>query len=413
MENQYLKEPDDEYEIPWFLIGGGIFESIQDDTFESFNEKLWNILIALTSKNKKSEEKRKQLVAHLDKVILMVKGCHYFLHHKKRLDYEEDWIDIKWYKNPYRCSKKYRPKEDKKLNHHLAHFEYPFTKLSRQEIQNFPKAFKNFFSKMDLSSWLNLLGDWKNCLLRDESLFVWIVDDTPLKTYEQLLKLHEACIVAYHWAEIDYPPPNRHLIIDYMSSDYSDGYRSASPYERIEQIFYEENYTDLRDSILSLYPLNPSENRPPNIEIDDLRYTLRWLLETGWLLLQTDYFPEDWLDPDAVDFLRCPVPERELSLWKPKLLSSKEQENQKKTLSKLYYGIDLQDEIYIVEGRIIFQYERGWSAGMREGELEIRNRLLKILDILTLIVLDRCKRRKKPEGICYPPEKTEKVEEKE
>lgn len=234
MENQYLRNPEDEYEIPWFLVGGGIFESIQDDTFESFNEKLWNILIALTSKNKKDEEERKQLVAHLDKVILMVKGCHYFLHHKKRLNYEEEWIDIKWYKNPYRCSKNYRPKRDKKLNHHLAHFEYPFTKLSRKEIQNFPKAFKNFFSKMDLSSWLNLLGDWKNCLLYDESLVEWMVDDAPLETYEQLLKLHEASIVAYNWAEADYPPPNKHLIIDYLLSNYVDSYRSASPYKRIE-----------------------------------------------------------------------------------------------------------------------------------------------------------------------------------
>ncbi|OOG16665.1 hypothetical protein BWD42_20005 [Sphingobacterium sp. CZ-UAM] len=344
---------------------------------------------------------------------MMVKGCHYFLHHKKRLHYKEDWIDIKWYKNPYRCSKKYRSKADRKLNHHLAHFEYPFTKLSRQEIQNFPKAFKNFFSKMDLSSWLNLLGDWKNCVLNDESLFEWMVDYAPLETYEQLLKLHEACIVAYHWAEIDYPPPNRHLIKDYLSSDYVDGYRSASPYERIEQIFYEKNHTDLRDSILSLYPLNPSENKPPNIEIDDLRYTLRWLLETGWLLLQTNYFPEDWLDPDAADFLRCPVPKRELSFWKPESLSNKEQKNLKKTLSKLYYGIDVRKNISVLDGRIIFQYERGWSAGMGEEGLETRNRLLKTLDILTLVLLDLCKRRTKPEGICYPPEKTEKVEEKE
>lgn len=50
-----------------------------------------------------------------------------------------------------------------------------------------------------------------------------------------------------------------------------------------------------------------------------------------------------------------------------------------------------------------------------EDNLETRNRLLKTLDILTLIVLDLRKRRTKPEGVCYPPiteEKEKQVEEK-
>src|SRR5690606_29098926 len=125
---------------------------------------------------------------------------------KKRLKFKDDWIDIKWLPNPYRCLKKYRSKDDEKHNHYLAHFEDSFTKLSREESQDFSMAFKNFFFEMDLSSWLNLIDDWKTCLLSNETLFDWAVDYTPLTTYEQLLKLYEACLISYHWASYSYPP---------------------------------------------------------------------------------------------------------------------------------------------------------------------------------------------------------------
>ncbi|RQP15628.1 MAG: hypothetical protein EAS52_14480, partial [Parapedobacter sp.] len=230
MDNAYLTNPEDKYETPWFLLKGGIFESFRYDTFESFNEKLWQLVVAITSKRKKDDNEKQRLLETIEKIVLMIKGCHYFLHHKKRLNFKEDWIDIKWLPNPYRCLEKYRPREDQKLNHHLAHFREPFTKLTSEEAQNFTTAFKNFFAEMDLSSWMNLLDDWKACIESDESLFDWQVDYAPLKTYEKFLALHEACIIGYHWAEIDYPPPNRHLYEEFFNTSY-ESYRDASPLE--------------------------------------------------------------------------------------------------------------------------------------------------------------------------------------
>lgn len=407
MDNIYLKNPEGEWDTQWFLLKGGIFESFRYDTFESFNDKLWQLIVALTSRGERSDEEKQQSKMTLENIVLMVKGCHYFLHHKERLNFKEDWIDIKWCKNPYRCIKKYRSKEDEKLNHHLAHFQEPLSMLSRKEVQNFTIAFKNFFAEMDLSSWLNLLDDWKSCLQDDESLFELIVDYAPLKTYEKLRTLHEACIISYYWAEINYPPPNHHLIVDYLSSDYVDGYGSASPFDLVSNLFYENNYLDIRQDILDLYPLSPCKRKPLRIEANDLRSTLRWLLETGWLFLQTDFFPEDWLDPDSIHVLYCPVPESQLEYhWMPKSLDFKQRKNLRKTLSKLYYGIDVREEIYSVEGRVILHYSSG-SLDMSEKNLETRNRLLKTLDVLTLIVLDLRKRRTKLGGVCYPPESKE------
>lgn len=58
MDNAYLTNPEDVYETPWFLLKGGIFESFRYDTFESFNEKLWQLLTAMTSCSKKIIKKR-------------------------------------------------------------------------------------------------------------------------------------------------------------------------------------------------------------------------------------------------------------------------------------------------------------------------------------------------------------------
>ena len=402
MDNAYLTNPVNKWEIPWFLLGGGITEAFQYDTFESFNKKLWELLVALTSRRKQSNVENIQLLETMDRIVLMVRGCHYFLHHKKRLKFTDDWIDIDWVKNPYRCMKKYRSNDDLTHNYHLAHFKERFTQLSRQEAQNFVLAFVDFFDKMDLSSWLNLLEDWKSCVEDEKNLLEEAVDYAPLSTYEQLLKLHEACRVGIHWAQCSYPPPNRHLIDAYLLSDYVNGYRSASPFEMIGDVFYEKSYADIRQSILSLYSLSPNERKSYPIPTHGLRCTLRWLQETGWLFLQTDYFPEDWLDPDRIDFLRCPIPQDQLDYWNAKSLSDKEQKNLRKTLSKLYYGIDVRQDIYQVEDRIIGHYHQDSTARMDDDDLATRNRLLKTLDILTLIVLDLGKRTTRTDGVFYP-----------
>ena len=148
MKNIYLKNPKDQWDTQWFLLEGGIFESIKYDTFKSFHDKLWLLIVGLTSKRQRSSKEKQHLINTLENLVLMVKGCHYFLHHKERLNFKEEWVDTKWSKNPYRCLKKYRSKEDKRLNHHLAYFQEPVSMLSRKEAQNFTIAFKNFFANL-------------------------------------------------------------------------------------------------------------------------------------------------------------------------------------------------------------------------------------------------------------------------
>lgn len=405
MDNAYFTNPESKWDIPWFLLEGGITEAFPHDTYMSFNKKLWTLLVSLTSRGDRSVAEKKQLKATVDSLRLMIKGCHYFLHHKKRLEYSDEWIDIEWVKNPYRCKKKYRSRDDERHNQHLAHFKTHFTMLNRREGQNFALAFAAFFGEMDLSTWLKLLKAWKQCIETDDCLSEQGTDYAPLRTYELLLKLHEACRVALLWADLSYPPANRHLLEDYLGSEYVNGYQSASPLELIGDVFYERSYADIQASILSLYALSPSSNTSCVIPPGELRAVLRWILETGWLLLQTDYFPKPWLDADSIDFLQCPVPENQLTYWSPKNVSAKERKDLRKTLSKLFDGIDVRRQIYRVEDRLIAHCHAPTAAGMEEDDLVTRNLLLKTLDVLALIALDLLKRRSRPDGICYPSER--------
>lgn len=404
MDNEYLKSPeydDDDDSIAWFLLEGGVVQFFEQTNFSVFNKSLWQLLVAVTSVKDISKGKKKSLLRTLEQIKLMVNGCNYFLHHKERWNYKENWRDRTWCKNPYRCLKKYRTKEDEKLNHHLSSFKEPLSLLTRKEAQDFILAFKNFFAEMDLSSWLKLLDDWEFCLTNNQSLFI-CTDYAPLKTYEKLRKLNEACVICFEQTTMRSLPPNHHLIVDYLSWGYADNYyASANPFEIIGDVFHGQGHEDVRNYIFDLFPKEPKERKLSAKELRNIRYTLTSLLISGWLLLQTDYYPEVWLDPNEMWSLRCPLPEP-VEDWTPKSLQRIESKNLRKTLSKLYFEIDVRNEIYLLGGKIINYSCEEQLNKMTGQDLEARNRLLKILDVLTLITLEQKKKVTTENHVVYP-----------
>lgn len=68
----------------------------------------------------------------------------------------------------------------------------------------------------------------------------------------------------------------------------------------------------------------------------------------------------------------------------------------------------LQDEIYEIDNRILlFLGNRSNRVILEEHEFKTKDRLLKILDIFTVINLDIHSRRKKVEGIIYQSSKSD------
>lgn len=52
------------WDIRWYLIEGGILESIQYGTYEFFKKKLRNILVFLTSQNNTGETKDEYIIEY-------------------------------------------------------------------------------------------------------------------------------------------------------------------------------------------------------------------------------------------------------------------------------------------------------------------------------------------------------------
>lgn len=413
MDNVHLKslEYDDDDSIAWFLLEGGIVQFLEQTNFNSFNESLWQLLVAITSDKDISKGKKKSLLRTLKQIKMMINGCNYFLHHKKRWNYEENWRDRTWCKNPYRCLKGYRTEEDEKLNHYLASFKEPLSMLTRKESQDFILAFKNFFTEMDVTSWVNLLDDWEYCLINNKSLFI-CTDYAPLKTYEKLRKLNEACVICFEQTTMRSLPPNHHLIVDYLSWSYADDYYDyANPFEIINDVFHEKGHEDVRKYILDLFPIGSKERNLSAKELYNIRYTLTSLLISGWLLLQTDYYPEKWLDPNEINYFHCPIPES-FNYWFSESLQDKESQNLRKTLSKLYFEINVREQMYLLGSKTIDYLSKEPFNKMTEEDLESRRNLLKILDVLTLITLEQKKGLTKDSHITYPPSSLRKMKNK-
>ncbi|WP_028298178.1 hypothetical protein [Olivibacter sitiensis] len=100
MENIYLKTSEEFFDQQEYLMEG-IREALYNDNSESFAAKLWKLTTWVTSQltDLPDEGVVNKIVDH---TTGMVKGAHFFLHHKERLGFEDCDIDRKWVPNPYR-----------------------------------------------------------------------------------------------------------------------------------------------------------------------------------------------------------------------------------------------------------------------------------------------------------------------
>lgn len=252
---------------------------------------------------------------------------------------------------------------------------------------------------MDLSVWLRMLYRWESTLEINRSIAEFM-GLNPFKIFEAILKLHEACVVAMGWANLIYNPPNYHLWNYYLGSP-CDGYDAANPYENISGVFGHMSYNDIAVGIRAIYLNMHTEEDQIKEDITQFRFVLKWLIETGWVLLQTDYYPQNWLDPNFMDHLHCAFSEKDLKFWRPENLDKEERENVVLTLSKLYHKIEVREFIYRVENRVIKYSEDKSKLTVGATDLETATTLLKILDVITILDVDFCKRRTKIEGLHY------------
>lgn len=403
MKNLKLLELSDSETAP-FLTSNGIDDCLNAYPPQRFRKRLQqlerchSINMSLDKEQiAKAYNKYSDFFLELRNLLL---GCHFFKHQKKYLKFNDDtWIDVKWIKNPYRCVPEYRSCKDKSLNHYLAHYKGLIQTLSRKEVQNFQLTFKKFFKAMDISEWLYMLDQWEKGIRKGENINEYMGIECS-QYFNALSKLYEAALLAKSWADYSYFPPNHHLWSVQLKSFY-DGYAAANPLDNLCYLFQDIDTTTIMHTIQALYLNYQSEKIRVYTDLNDFRSVVKRAIEVGWLLLQTNYYPDNWLNPDALDWINCPVSEEELDRWRPKYVTSEEQKNLPLTLSKLYYGLDIRDFIFDFEGRLIDYLSLKKLLKYEHTHHKIGITLFKIVEVLTLITIDLCKRKTDKEKIQY------------
>ncbi|MEC3879940.1 hypothetical protein [Parapedobacter sp. 10938] len=407
MKNIYLKAGNEFRQQQEYLMEG-ISEALYYDDYESFGKKLWELAGWVTSQSIELPD-RALVDKVVDQTIAMVKGAHFFLHHKERLGFEDSDIDRVWVPNPYAMPEKHRRSYDRRLDHYLAHREERFQWLAEDEIQNFTLAFKRCFSILSLSDWLSLLESWRMFALDGDPVSVGS-DFTPLKTYEQLAKLSEACFVALAWEDGCFSTPNQHLCLIYLNHYNDDGYDAANPLRDINWLFYEYDIQSLKNDVCSLFTICKHEQVILSRTLENLRFCLVCSLYNGWLLLQTEAFPEEWVDPDKFDFIHYPIIDSKSFGGRGSSLDYEQTRNPVEALWGLFGNVDVRDKKDTIEFMIARYYDPKASRCLKDGAIDTKRFLLKLLDILFLINLDLCKNRTIKEYIKYPEKHVTQVE---
>ena len=403
MKNLKLLEPFDS-EIPGFLISNGIEDSLNAYPPQRFRKRLKQLERSYSidsSYDAKQVAKVYGKYADFFKAVRnLLLGCHFFKHQKKHLKYNNElWLDVQWIKNPYRCVPEYRGYNDKSLNHHLAHYEGLIQNLSRKEVQNFQLLFKKIFKTMDLSEWLYMLNEWEKGIRKGENINEYMGIECS-QYFDALSKLYEAALLVKLGAEYGYCPPNHHLWSVQLKSFY-DGYDAANPLENLAYLFQDISTTTLIHSTQELYLNQESEKTSIHTDFKQLRFIIKHAIEVGWLLLQTNYYPVNWLNPDALHWIHCPVAKEELESWRPQYVTLDEQKDLPLTLSKLYHEIDVRDFIFEFEERLLDYLSLKDLLKHEHSQHKIGITLFKIVEVLTLITIDLCKRKTDKEKIQY------------
>lgn len=399
MKKQKTNVADQSIEMTDLVLNGGIVAAVGQISFDKFSENLWRIVLAATSDDLR--ESTEFIDTNITRLRALVRGAWYFLEHQKDMLYKETSVDRKWVDNPYRCLEAYRTVEDKRLNHRYSHLVDRFTRLSDAEVKNPTLVFDRFFRNNSLEGWLLLLRDWQRAGTSSIKKKLTL-DLYPLKTYESLGSLLEAGYLVYYWsqASTSFRAPNAHLF-DRCSFS-AESYDDYNPLTGINWLFHYYDVRDMREDIETLFLPCCAPRKEFRVPADKLIDLMHELFCYGWLLLHTDQYPENWLDPDQFDVFYFPKIDLDPDEWRSRYLSDDEVHDIRQTLSVAYDGIDFKEQTALFYRLVTNSMTAGHMICEDRRLLVVRARLLRGLDILFLINLDLCKKRSKQENSLYP-----------
>lgn len=179
-------------------------------------------------------------------------------------------------------------------------------------------------------------------------------------------------------------------------------YDDHNPLEAINWLFYFYDIDDIREDIRTLFLPCCAEQKELKLKPDQLINVLYELYCYGWLLLQTDFYPEKWLTPDCYCYFYYPIIQQDPANWSSSYLSYEESMDLQETLSIEYASSTVRSQVSVFYSLVINHLTKGHLVCNHEDYRAVKEQMLRVLDILFLINLDLCKKRVKEENRVYP-----------
>jgi uncharacterized protein (UPF0297 family) len=365
--------------------------------YENLKADLWNLTKSVTSENYEGKIITTNFSPIVNALKNLVEGSWQLLEKKKRFNFKDPYFEVKQVINPYRQSLKDRSYNDGIINSHLARFKGAIQYLSKEESLNFEIAIGHFFNQLNVLDWTKLLDSWELYAASNTSIAGNGEDQSPLDTYEHLMKLIEISYLVNEW---DYSrcqiSPNEHLFDNETIINQLDleDMESHNPLVHINMIMADYNagmlkieIADFFDSACSKDTIWKTEEPGHAIKFCE---KLICLWEAGWLLIQSDEIPDSWMDPNQ--FENCEVPKRadlpeDLFIHH---LKKKEIKNPARALSKIYRKTDMSFKRRHI--REMLWYAMQTKRSPCDDHDNLRKKLFILVEALYLINFEVCSR---------------------
>lgn len=388
------KKNDDEY-VDHFLHG--LHNEFWHPDYKNIKQKLWALTKAVVSYGWEDDVDHSITIALLKRLIAGAWRCKDYMEREK---YTHPSFNRKWVGNPFYQRIKDQDKDFLERNKPYLMHEGRIEHLSIEEIRNFTLAIDSFFEKLNVLDWFKLLDRWEEYSKKADSIASYGWDEHPLCTYEELLRLIEITFLAdsfyYNHIVEEGLPHNGHLfeddyVITKLDATNTDVY---NPLEHVNWIFADYTADELKEEIDYWFDCANSRTKiwskaEPG-KLVDFHDRVICLYEAGWVLVQGEEIPTDWLDPTCFESFEKPK-EAITNIHCGYSLSSKERGNPAKTLSKLYRrtGVDLLRN-HLSE---ILSYALRTDRVPHNPYDEDRKKIKQIIEVLNVINQQVCVRR--------------------
>lgn len=220
-------------------------------------------------------------------------------------------------RDPFIVGEKYSATEKgKQYLRRVKAFQGEIQLLDETEVANLYIPLKEFFLFNDRQNWIKTLKDWKKNAQKGISILrrKYYLQDRPVQTYFQVLKFLETCLI------INRVINDRYGINNYFRLFESDQvpfflnpYGTVNPFEKLNRFFAKDNATSIKAklSVWMHAAKTPGKIWDEGEPAELIRFyeNFNFIVEICWMLHDSYYLLQDWLEPDNFDVIYPPLPE--------------------------------------------------------------------------------------------------------